>query len=49
MSTEKTHDDGFTDDLNRLGYELFRKGSVRRFNPSLFAALSLYSSLSAFD
>jgi len=37
MSTEKTHDDGFTDDLNRLGYELFRKGSVRRFNPSLFA------------
>lgn len=37
MSTEKTHADGFTDDLNRLGYELFRKGFVRRFNPSLFA------------
>jgi transposase-like protein len=25
------------DQSNRLGYELFRQGSVRRFNPSLFA------------
>jgi transposase-like protein len=37
MSIEKTRDDNLADDLNRLGYELFRKGSVRRFNPSLFA------------
>jgi hypothetical protein len=37
MSIENTPDENLADDLNRLGYELFRKGSVRRFNPSLFA------------
>jgi transposase-like protein len=37
MSIEKPHDSNPADDLDRLGYELFRKGSVRRFNPTLFA------------
>lgn len=34
MSIEKSSAD---DESNKLGYELFRQGSVRRFNPSLFA------------
>ena len=35
MSIEKTSEDNV--DLDRSGYELFREGSVRRLNPSLFA------------
>jgi len=34
MSIEKN---ATSDESNKLGYELFRQGSVRRFNPSLFA------------
>jgi len=37
MSIEKLPDGSMVGDLNRLGYELFRNDSVRRFNPSLFA------------
>lgn len=36
MSSEKP-EDSVQDEVNRLGYKLFREGSVRRFNPSLFA------------
>lgn len=36
MSIEKTHGRG-ADVTNQTGYRLFREGSVRRFNPGLFA------------
>jgi len=37
MSIEQTHENTLSEEANKLGYSLFRKGAVRRFNPSLFA------------
>ena len=37
MSIEKASDSHIDNRVNQLGYRLFREGSVRRFNPSLFA------------
>lgn len=37
MSFEKTSEASADNETNQLGYRLFREGSVRRFNPSLFA------------
>ena len=37
MSIDKPQDKTIADEANQLGYRLFREGSVRRFNPSLFA------------
>jgi len=37
MSFEKTPEASADNEANQLGYRLFREGSVRRFNPSLFA------------
>jgi len=37
MSIEKTGEGNFGDKVNQLGYRMFREGSVRRFNPGLFA------------
>jgi transposase-like protein len=37
MSFEKTPETGADNEANRVGYRLFREGSVRRFDPSLFA------------
>jgi len=37
MSIERTSESNIDDTVNQLGYRLFREGSVRRFNPGLFA------------
>jgi DNA-directed RNA polymerase subunit RPC12/RpoP len=37
MSIEKPHGSNADEVTNRHGYRLFREGSVRRFNPGLFA------------
>jgi DNA-directed RNA polymerase subunit RPC12/RpoP len=37
MSIEEMHESGPNEVTNQLGYRLFREGSVRRFNPGLFA------------
>jgi len=39
MSIEKRVEEGADSEIKRLGYELFREGSVRRFNPRLFAVI----------
>jgi transposase-like protein len=37
MSIEQTNEKTLSEEANKLGYNLFRKGMVKRFNPSLFA------------
>jgi len=37
MSIEQTHENTLSEEANKLGYNLFQKGMVKRFNPSLFA------------
>lgn len=37
MSFEETRESSIEGETNHLGYRLFREGSVRRFNPGLFA------------